>query len=80
MPSKKESRNSPLKPFQKSSMIEEILCVVRRQIRSIVSLCEEFDVRRTRAKRANQNDFYCALKTANTSPFCININISKSIS
>ena len=26
-------------------MIEEILCVVGRQIRSIVDLCEEFDVR-----------------------------------
>ena len=27
-------------------MIEEILCVVRRQIRSIVNLCEHFRVRR----------------------------------
>ena len=27
-------------------MIEEILCEDRRQIRSIVSLCEEFGVRR----------------------------------
>ena len=26
-------------------MIEEILCVARRQIRSIVDLCEEFDSR-----------------------------------
>ena len=38
-------------------MIEEILCDARRQIRSIVSLCEEFGVRRTRAKFTNQNDF-----------------------
>ena len=38
-------------------MVEEILREARRQIRSIVSLCEEFGVRRTRAKRANQNDF-----------------------
>ena len=30
----------------KSEMIEEILCVARRQIRSIVSLCEEFGDRR----------------------------------
>ena len=29
----------------KSEAIEEILCVTRRQIRSIVSLCEEFGVR-----------------------------------
>ncbi len=38
-------------------MIELFLCEARRQIRSIVNLCEEFGVRRTRAKRANQNDF-----------------------
>ena len=41
----------------KSNVIELFLCDARRQIRSIVSLCEEFGVRRTRAKRANQNDF-----------------------
>ena len=39
-------------------MIELFLCDARRQIHSIVDLCEEFDVRRTRAKRANQNGFY----------------------
>ena len=39
-------------------MIEEILCDARQQIRSIVNLCEEFAVRRTRAKFTNQNDFY----------------------
>ena len=33
------------------------LCDARRQIRSIVNLCEEFGVRRTRAKRTHQNDF-----------------------
>ena len=38
-------------------MGEEILRKTRRQIRSIVNLCEEFGDRRTRAKRANQNDF-----------------------
>ena len=38
-------------------MIEEILCDARRQIRSIVNLCEEFGDRRTRAKFTNQNDF-----------------------
>ena len=31
-------------------MSEQILCDVRRQIRSIAILCEEFDVRHTRAK------------------------------
>jgi hypothetical protein len=39
-------------------MIELFLCDARRQIRSIVNLCEVFGVRRTRAKRANQNNFY----------------------
>ena len=39
-------------------MIEEILCDARQQIRSIVNLCEEFAIRRTRAKFTNQNDFY----------------------
>ena len=39
-------------------MIRLFLCEARRQIRSIVDLCEEFDVRRSRAKRTNQNDFY----------------------
>ena len=34
-------------------MMEEILCDARRQIRSIVKLCEEFGDRNTRAKRAN---------------------------
>ena len=42
----------------KSNVIELFLCDARRQIRSIVDLCEEFGVRHTRAKRANQNDFY----------------------
>ena len=41
----------------KLNMIEEILRDVRRQIRSIVCLCEEFGDRRTRAKRTHQNDF-----------------------
>ena len=35
---------------------------LRRQIRSIVSLCEEFGVRRTRAKFTNQNDFRLGLR------------------
>jgi hypothetical protein len=35
-------------------MIEEILCVVRRQIRSIVSLCEEFDCRRLMQKEQSE--------------------------
>ena len=39
-------------------MIELFLCDVRRQKRSIVELCEHFGVRHTRAKIANQNDFY----------------------
>ena len=43
-------------------MVEEILCDVRRQIRSIVNLCEEFGVRHTRTKRANQNDFSFVLQ------------------
>ena len=38
-------------------MIEEILCEARRQKRSIVNLCEHFDIRCTRAKFTNQNDF-----------------------
>ena len=46
-----------LYPDQKSEMIELFSCEARRQIRSIVCLCEEFGVRCTRAKRANQNDF-----------------------
>ena len=41
-------------------MIEEILCDTRRQIRSIVNLCEEFGVRSARAKFTNQNDFLSA--------------------
>ena len=48
----------PFSPISKSEMIELFLFDVRRQIRSIVSLCEEFGVRCTRAKRANQNDCY----------------------
>ena len=51
----------PFSPISKSEMIELFLCDVRRQIRSIVSLCEEFGVRCTRAKRANQNDCYLFL-------------------
>ena len=47
----------PFSPISKSEMIELFLCDVRRQIRSIVNLCEAFGVRSTRAKRANQNDF-----------------------
>ena len=38
-------------------MVVEILCEARRQIRSIVDLCEEFGVRRLRAKFTHQNDF-----------------------
>ena len=38
-------------------MIRLFLCDARRQNRSIVNLCEEFGVRRNRAKRTNQNDF-----------------------
>ena len=38
-------------------MVEEILCDVRRQIRSIVNLCEKFGVRHTRAKFTHQNNF-----------------------
>ena len=38
-------------------MMRLFLCEARRQIRSIVDLCEEFGVRRSRAKRAHQNDF-----------------------
>ena len=34
------------------------LCEARRQIRSIVSLCEEFGDRRSRAKRTHKNDFF----------------------
>ena len=43
-------------------MVEEILCDVRRQIRSIVNLCEEFGVRHTRAKFTHQNNFYLMRK------------------
>ena len=39
-------------------MIRLFLCEARRQIRSIADLCEEFGVRRYRAKRVNQNDFF----------------------
>ena len=42
---------------KKSLMIELFLCKARRQIRSIVNLCEHFSVRRSRAKFTNQNDF-----------------------
>ena len=47
-------------------MIELFSCEARRQIRSIVSLCEEFGARCTRAKRANQNDFLelCVLRSS----------------
>ena len=38
-------------------MVVEISCEARRQIRSIVDLCEEFGVRRLRAKFTHQNDF-----------------------
>ena len=44
-------------------MMEEILCDARRQIRSIVKLCEEFGVRRTRAKFTHQNDFYSSVSS-----------------
>ncbi len=43
---------------KKLLVVEEILCDVRRQIRSIVNLCEEFGVRHTRAKFTHQNNFY----------------------
>ena len=36
-------------------MMRLFLCDVRRQIRSIVGLCEHFSIRRPRAKRAHQN-------------------------
>ena len=39
-------------------MMRLFLCEARRQIRSIVGLCEEFGDQRPRAKRAHQNDFY----------------------
>ena len=42
-------------------MTELFLCDVRRQKLSIVDLCEHFGFRHTRAKRANQNDFYLYL-------------------
>ena len=50
-------------------MIELFLCEARRQIRSIVDLCEDFDVRRSRTKRANQNDFYFNIVTARLRAF-----------
>ena len=37
-------RCAPNLPTQKLEMSEEILCVTKRQIRSIVDLCEEFSV------------------------------------
>ena len=46
-----------------SEMIELFLCDARRQNRSIVSLCEDFGVRSTRAKRANQNEFTYSFST-----------------
>ena len=39
-------------------MIEGILRQARNRVRSILDVCEEFDVRRSRAKRVNQNDFH----------------------
>ena len=45
-------------------MIELFSCDARRQIRSIVSLCEEFGVRRTRAKFYTQNNFHISSKIA----------------
>ena len=39
-------------------MVEEILCDVRRQIRSIVNLCEEFGRPTQSAKFNNQSNFY----------------------
>ena len=46
-----------------SEVIELFLCDARRQNRSIVSLCEDFGVRSTRAKRANQNEFTYSFST-----------------
>ncbi len=46
---------------------ELFLCDARRQNRSIVSLCEDFGVRSTRAKRANQNEFSSLLLLADPS-------------
>jgi len=44
---------SPTSNYKQKSLISELfLCDVRRQIRSIVDLCEEFGVRHTRTKRA----------------------------
>ena len=39
-------------------MTRLFLCDARRQIRSIVKLCEDFGDRRIRAKRAHQNDSF----------------------
>ena len=43
-------------------MVEEILCDARRQIRSIVGLCEEFGTRRIRAEFTHQNNSYLIRK------------------
>ena len=59
----------------KSEMIELFLCDARRQIRSIVSLCEEFDDRRTRAKRANQNDFLLFSTTLLSNQRLLHLNL-----
>ena len=42
----KNQRRLELMTPKKLEVIEEILCVARRQTRSIVRLCEEFDDRR----------------------------------
>ena len=48
------------------------LCDVRRRKRSIVSLCEHFDDRHSRAKRTHQNDFQKTQKAVrNGTAFCI---------
>ena len=49
-------------------MIRLFLCEARRQIRSIVSLCEEFGDRSSRAKRVNQNDFYLSVAHSPAAP------------
>ena len=46
-------------------MVVEILCEARQQIRSIVGLCEEFDIRRSRAKVTHQNDFFISSPSIN---------------
>ena len=52
----------------KSEMMRLFLCEARRRKRSIVSLCEHFGDRSSRAKRTHQNDFNKQTAVADT-PF-----------